>query len=116
MFPINAIYQASDDGKPLGLRADLIDRLGRLNTTPDREGSAILYGPGIVVSLHPEKSDEVTTILIDETGHIERELAQLSIDRIERVFPDWVRKDSQPDDMASEDTEEFDLLDEFLED
>ena len=116
MLPINAIYQSSDDATPLGTRTGLTERLAELNTTPDQEGGAILFGPGIVVSLHPEKSEEVMTVLIDETGHIERELAQLSLDRIERVFPDWVRKDDPANDMASEDTEEFFEIDEFLDD
>lgn len=116
MFPINAIYQSSDDGTPLGTRSDLTRRLAELNTTPDRTGGMILYGPGIIVSLHPEESDEVMTVLVDETGHVERELAQLSLDRIERVFPDWTRKDSPSDEMASEDTEEFFEIDEFLDD
>lgn len=116
MFPINAIYQSSDDSVPLGTRGALTDRLADLNTSPDRTGGMILYGPGIVVSLHPEESDEIMTVLIDETGPVERELAQLSIERIERVFPDWVRKDDEPDDMASEDTEEFFEIDEFLDD
>ena len=114
MFPINAIYEAQQ-GKTLGTREELSDRFAKLNTTPDRNGGAVLYGPGIQVTLHPEGVSEVTTVLVDETGQVERELAQLSLERIERVFPDWIRADEPPVDESKADTEEF-PLDEFLDD
>ena len=114
MFPINAIYEAQE-GRTLGTRDELTRRFAMLNTTPEREGGGVLYGPGIQVTFHPATETEITTVLVDETGQIERELAQLSLERIERSFPDWIRADDPPTSSADSDTEEF-SLDEFLDD
>jgi hypothetical protein len=114
MFPINAIYEAQQ-GKTLGTREELLERFAKLNTTPERDGGKILYGPGIQVTLHPEQDATITTVLVDETGQVERELAQLSLERIERVFPEWIRADEPPANDNNSDTEEF-SLDEFLDD
>lgn len=114
MFPINAIFEAQE-GRTLGSRDELVRRFAALNTCPEREGGEVLYGPGIQVSLHPSDTPEVTTVLVDETGQIERELAQISLERIERVFPDWIRADEPTTADPESDTEEF-SLDEFLDD
>jgi hypothetical protein len=57
----------------------------------------------------------ITTVLVDETGQVERELAQLSLERIERIFPDWIRADEPTTIEKNSDAEEF-SLDEFLDD
>lgn len=114
MFPINAIYEAQQ-GKTLGTREELSERFAKLNTTPDRNGGAVLYGPGIQVTFHPEGDSMITTVLVDETGQVERELAQLSLERIERIFPDWIRADEPTTIEKNSDAEEF-SLDEFLDD
>jgi hypothetical protein len=114
MFPINAIFQAKDNGS-LGSRDEIVTRLGTVNTTPEQASGEVLYGPGILVSLHPKGEDTIRNVLVDETGQVERELAQLSLDRIERVFPEWIRVDEPPAVDQKADTEEF-SLDEFLDD
>ncbi|MCH2145160.1 MAG: hypothetical protein MK082_08445 [Phycisphaerales bacterium] len=114
MFPINAIFQAKEN-ESLGTRAEIVARLSQVNTRPEQEGGATLYGPGILVSMHPDGEEAIKNVFVDETGQVERELAQLSLDRIERAFPEWIRVDDPPvvDDEAE--TEEF-SLDEFLDD
>ena len=106
MFPINAVYTAPEDGS-MGTRSEILDALSRVNVGPERTGDPILHGPGIVVSLAPEDGAEVKTVLIDETGQIERELAQLSLDRIELLFPDWQRIDENTSDDPSADTDDW---------
>ena len=106
MFPINAVYTAPE-GRSMGTRAEILDGLARVNIGPERVGDPILHGPGVVVSLAPEADEEIKTVLIDETGQIERELAQLSLDRIELVFPDWQRIDENPSDDPSADTDDW---------
>ena len=114
MFPINAIFQARNDGS-LGTRTEIMARLATVNTTPERSDGSLLYGPGIQVTMHPEGEEAVRNILVDETGQVERELAQLSLDRIERIFPEWIRVDEPPVVDEAVDAEEF-SLDEFLDD
>ncbi len=106
MFPINAVY-AAPDGQSMGSRAEILTGLANVNVGPERTGDHVLHGPGVMVSLAPEEGEEIRTILIDETGQIERELAQLSLDRIETIFPDWQRIDQPPSEDPSADTDDW---------
>ena len=91
----------------MGSRTEILSGLATVNVGPEQIGDTVLYGPGILVSLAPEEGEEIQTILIDETGQIERELAQLSLDRIEQLFPDWQRIDEPASDDPSADTDDW---------
>ena len=106
MFPINAVYTAQE-GQSMGSRTEILSGLATVNVGPEQIGDTVLYGPGILVSLAPEEGEEIQTILVDETGQIERELAQLSLDRIEQLFPDWQRIDEPESDDPSADTDDW---------
>lgn len=75
----------SDEGglAPIDTRADLIDKLVRCNTGPERaESSDVLYGPGIRLELTPGQ-DPVTQMLMTIT---EEEIGWQVIARLLREF------------------------------
>jgi hypothetical protein len=38
---------------PIGTRQEILEKLARLNTMPEREGEDVLYGPGICIQMPP---------------------------------------------------------------
>ena len=116
MYPIDSMIYVSPDGGPLGKRAELLERLATINTVPSRAGAKVLHGPGIRVIFTPEEGDDITQVEVSSTGPLEREIAELSFERIENTFPSWVRSFDPAGNEVSEDTEEFFQIDEFLDD
>jgi hypothetical protein len=68
----------------LGPRADLVRSLERFNTSPERQGDDVLYGPGIRLELPPEQGD-VSQVLVTIT---EEEIAWQVIMRLLKEF-EW---------------------------
>jgi len=67
----------------LGTRQEIVDRLSRLNTAPERNGDDILYGPGIRIELPP--SDSITQMLMTI---VEEEIAWQVIMRLAKEM-EW---------------------------
>lgn len=65
----------------IGTRAEIIKKLDTLNTSPERPGEDVLWGPGIRIDLPPEK-DPVDQMLLTV---VEEEIAFLVIMRIGRI-------------------------------
>ena len=114
MYPTDSMIYISSDGGPLGTREELCGRLATINTLPDGSESETLYGPGIKVTFLPEGSDEVHQVEVEASGPLEREIAELSFERIENTFQNWVRSFDPAGDDAGQDTEEFFDVGEFL--
>jgi len=66
---------------PIGTRAEIIKALDLLNTSPEREGDDVLWGPGIRIDMPPDK-DPVDQMLL---SIVEEEIAFLVIMRISRI-------------------------------
>lgn len=113
MYPVHAIFQ-HHDGRALGTKTAVRAALARLNVGPDRTDGIDLYGPGILVTLVPREGEVVSAVLIEESGVIEREIAQLSLERVEAHFPEWERSDEQHAAGTPEDTDEFFDVDEYM--
>lgn len=116
MYPIDSMIYISSDGGPLGTREELCCGFATINTMPDRKGGQTLFGPGIRVTFMPAGSDDVNQVEVESTGPLEREIAELSFERIEAVFPSWVRSFDPAGDDPGHDTEEFFKIDEYLDD
>ena len=67
---------------PIGRRDELLFDLARFNTTPEREGDDVLYGPGIRIELPPDQK-VVNQMLMTIT---EEEIAWLVIMRLAKNF------------------------------
>ena len=65
----------------IGSRAEIIEKLSRLNTAPEQVGEDALFGPGIRIDLPPEQEtiDQMLLTIIEE------EIAYLVIMRISRI-------------------------------
>ena len=116
MYPIDSMIYVSADGGPLGTREEIVERLGTINTFPCHSNDKVLHGPGIRVLFTPDDGTEITQVEVTSAGPLEREIAELSFERIETTFPSWVRSFDPAGDEVSEDTEEFFQIDEFLDD
>lgn len=75
---------SSNGMAPIGTRAQLVRDLARYNTSPERAGEDVLYGPGIRLELPPGQ-DVVSQILMTI---MEEEIAWLVIMRLAKAF-DW---------------------------
>lgn len=57
------VMPLEDAGDALAPRSDLLEQLAGLNTSPERAGDDVLYGPGIRIDLPPEQ-DPVRQMLL----------------------------------------------------
>lgn len=73
----------SGDGLPaIAARSDLVRDLAKCNTTPEREGEDILYGPGVRFELSPGQ-DPVTQMLLTID---DEDIGWMTIMRMARQF------------------------------
>ena len=80
-FVIQSPETGSDGLLPIGSRKEIVEKLSKLNTAPEREGEDALYGPGVRIDLPPEK-DPVEQMLLTI---VEEEIAYLVMMRISRI-------------------------------
>lgn len=66
---------------PLGSRREIVDQLANQNTSPERDGEDVLFGPGIRIELPPE--DPITQMLMTIT---EEEIGWQVIMRLARLY------------------------------
>ena len=65
-FVILSPEPSSNGGlSPIGSREEIVKQLGDLNTSPEKEGGDMLYGPGIRIELPP--GEPVTQMLMTLT-------------------------------------------------
>ena len=65
-FVILSPETSSNGGlSPIGSREEIVKQLGDLNTSPEKEGGDMLYGPGIRIELPP--GEPVTQMLMTLT-------------------------------------------------
>lgn len=57
------VMPLEDAGDELSARSDLVERLAAFNTSPERPGEDVLYGPGIRIDLPPDQ-DPVRQMLL----------------------------------------------------
>lgn len=86
---------------PLGMRRDIIAKLGTMNTSPAQAGEDILYGPGIRLEMGPD-DDPVKQMLMTI---VEEEIAWLVISRMAKAM-NWRIVDVETGDDYSFDDEE----------
>ncbi|MHC4947647.1 MAG: hypothetical protein ACYTG1_05230 [Planctomycetota bacterium] len=80
-FVIQSREKPGADGlAPIGRRQELIDTLSRFNTSPERDGGDVLWGPGIRIEL-PGDEEPVRQMLMTIT---EEEIAWMVIMRLAR--------------------------------
>ncbi len=74
--------RASKDGPQiLGSRREVVEQLASLNTSPEKPGDDVLWGPGLRLEMKPDQ-DPVTQMLLTV---VEEEIAWLSVMRLARV-------------------------------
>jgi len=82
-FVILSRDEAPDGGMaPIGSRADIVRDLSNLNTSPEKDGDLILWGPGIRIELPPDE-DPVRQMLVTM---IEEEIAWQVIVRLAKAM------------------------------
>jgi hypothetical protein len=65
---------------PLGSRAELLESLSALNTSPERTGEDVLFGPGLELHLPPGQ-DPILQMLMTVSDH---DIAWIAVQEIAR--------------------------------